>query len=124
MARELTLPGSHDLDAGGDAPAFGTRRPFGVHAAISLFVLALGAIAKTSDEMSDTGSPLAFPALCLLVLAYAAAQVILVRRYQRELWVINPSVQAALFLHFLPTLSAAGRAVPARGPSRTTARAA
>jgi hypothetical protein len=89
-----------------DAAAFGTRRPFIVHVALSLCVLALGAIAKTADDMSDTGSPMAFPALCLLVLVYSVLQVVLVRRYQPALWLLNPAVQVALFLHFLPTGSA------------------
>lgn len=84
----------------------GARKPFGAHAALSLLVLALGAYAKASDEASDTGVPFAFPALCLLVLCYAALQVLLVRRHHSELWAVNPAVQAAFFLHLLPTASA------------------
>jgi hypothetical protein len=89
-----------------DAPAFETRKPFGIHIALSLCVVALGAVAKVADEMSDTGSPVAFPALCLLVLVYSLLQVSLVRRYQRELWLLNPAVQVGFFLQFLPTGSA------------------
>lgn len=77
-----------------------------MHAALSLCVLALGAIAKVADDMSDTGSPLAFPALCLLVLVYSALEIDLLRRHQPYLWLLNPAVQVALFLHFLPTGSA------------------
>jgi hypothetical protein len=83
-----------------------SRHPIGAHVLLSLVVLGLGALAKTSDELSDTGSSVAFPVLCLLLLAYAVIEVVLVRRTQRELWLINPAVQSALFLHFLPTASA------------------
>jgi hypothetical protein len=82
------------------------RQPIGAHVLLSMVVLVLGALAKTSDEISDTGSVVAFPALCSLILAYALLEVLLVRRSQRELWLLNPAVQSALFLHFLPTASA------------------
>jgi len=82
------------------------RRPIGAHLVLSLIALVLGALAKTSDELSDTGSSFAFPTLCVLVLGYACVQVVLVRRYQPELMLVNPAVQSALFLHLLPTLSA------------------
>jgi hypothetical protein len=86
------------------APA--SRQPIGAHVLLSLIVLGLGALAKTSDDLSDTGSSVAFPALCLLILTYALLEVLLVRSAQRELWLLNPAVQSALFLHFLPTASA------------------
>lgn len=99
------MSGLATLEEGPDAD-FGTRQPFGAHAAMSLCVLAAGAFVKTSDELSDTGVGFAFPALCLLILGYAALQVALVRRYQPTLWLVNPAVQSALILHLLPTLSA------------------
>ncbi len=106
-ARELALPGSSEpSEAPANPPAIAGQRPLGLHFAASLSVLALGAFAKASDDLSETGSTVAFPALCLLVLAYAIVQVALVRRNQPALWLVNPSVQAALFLHFLPTASA------------------
>lgn len=86
-----------------EASAFGARKPFGAHAALSGVVLALGAYTKASDDASDTGVPYAFTVLCSLVLFYAAAQVWLVRRRHGELWAVNPAVQSALFLHLLPT---------------------
>jgi hypothetical protein len=89
-----------------EASDFGARKPFASHAALSLVVLALGAYAKASDEASDTGAAFAFPVLCLLVIAYAALQVLLVRRHHHEQWLVNPAVQSALFLHLLPTASA------------------
>jgi hypothetical protein len=102
----LTVAGTATFDERFAAPDFGTRRPFGVHVALSSIVLALGVYAKASDEQSDTGSMFAFPILCALVLSYAVLQALLVRRCQPELWLVNPSVQSALFLHFLPTASA------------------
>jgi hypothetical protein len=83
-----------------------SRQPIGAHVLLSLIILGLGALAKASDEASDTGSSVAFPALCLLILAYALLEVLMVRRSHRELWLLNPAVQSALVLHFLPTASA------------------
>jgi hypothetical protein len=100
---------SLDAAAAGSVPdplATTARQPIGAHVLVSMVVLVLGALAKTADETSDTGSAVAFPALCLLILAYAVLEVLLVRRSQRELWLLNPAVQSALFLHFLPTASA------------------
>jgi hypothetical protein len=99
----VTVVGTATLDQGLAAPDFGTRRPFAVHVALSLVVLALGVYAKTSDELSDTGSTFAFPVLCTLILSYAVLEVLLVRSCQGALWVINPGVQTAVFLHLLPT---------------------
>jgi hypothetical protein len=100
------MPAGALLEERFETSDFGARKPFGSHAALSLVVLALGAYAKASDEASDTGVAFAFPVLCLLVLAYAALQVLLVRRHHHELWLVNPAVQSALFLHLLPTTSA------------------
>jgi hypothetical protein len=112
MTSGSALHGASDAADGSEAPdapgllATSSRQPIGAHVLLSLLVLGLGALAKTSDEISDTGSSLAFPALCLLILAYALLEVLLVRSSQRELWLLNPAVQSALFLHFLPTASA------------------
>ena len=96
----------HPLEERFEASELGAKKPFGAHAALSLVVLAVGAYAKASDEASDTGVPFAFPVLCLTVLTYAVLQVLLVRRHHHELWLVNPAVQSALFLHLLPTTSA------------------
>jgi hypothetical protein len=98
--------GSATLDEELASPDSSTRRPFAAHVALSLVVLMLGVYAKTSDETSDTGSAFAFPVLCTLILSYALLQVLLVRRCQRALWIINPAVQTAVFLYFLPTAGA------------------
>jgi hypothetical protein len=102
----VTLAGTVEVSEKLEAPALGARRPLGAHVALSLVVLALGAYAKTSDDLSDTGSDVAFPVLCLLVIVYAASQVMLVRRCERALWLVNPAVTSALLLHLLPTSSA------------------
>jgi hypothetical protein len=99
-------PSSVLLEERFETSDFGARKPFGSHAALSLVVLALGAYAKASDDASDTGVAFAFPVLCLLVIAYAVLQVLLVRRHHRELWLVNPAVQGAFFLHLLPTTCA------------------
>lgn len=80
-------------------------RPFGLHLILSAVWLGLGTLLKTNDEMSETGFPLAFPLLCLLVVTYAVLQLALTRRYQRQQWILNPTVQSALFVHVLPTAS-------------------
>lgn len=100
----MTAAGS-TLERRFDASDFGARTPLGVHLVSSLIVLALGGYVKASDAMSDTGEAFAFPSLCLLVVAYAALQLLLVRRCHRELWLVNPAVQSALLVHLLPTAS-------------------
>lgn len=88
-----------------ERPVLDQQRPFGAHVVLSVAVLALGALAKTGDEISETGSRVSFPALCVLVLLYAVLQLALLHRYQPECWVISPAAQTALFLHCLPTVS-------------------
>jgi hypothetical protein len=104
--RGLKVAGTATLDEELASRDSGTRKPFAAHVALSLIVLMVGAYAKTSDEVSDTGSAFAFPVLCTLVLSYALLQVLLVRRCQQAMWIISPAVQSALFLHFLPTAGA------------------
>lgn len=102
----MTLAATAELPEKLDVPVLGARKPIAAHVALSLIVLALGAYAKNSDEISDTGSDVAFPALCLLVIGYAAAQSLLVRRCERALWLVNPAITSAFLLHLLPTASA------------------
>jgi hypothetical protein len=100
------VPNGATADDSAEATDFSTRRPFAVHVALSLIALGLGIYAKASDELSDTGATAAFPLLCTLVLSYALLQALLVRNSQPELWLLNPAVQSALLLHFVPTAGA------------------
>lgn len=100
---QMARPGFRDQDV--EPGMLDEQRPFGVHVVMSVAVLVAGALANTSDEMSETGSPMSFPILCALVLLYALLQIVLMRRYQPRRWVISPAAQTAIFLHLMPTAS-------------------
>jgi hypothetical protein len=79
-----------------------TGGPFAQHAMLSQVVLVCSLpLAKLDSDFLNYRER--FVLLTLLLIIYSSLQLRLVRRHHFKLWLVNPTVQCALFVHLLPT---------------------